>query len=331
MRHVTVIGAGAWGTALAAAARRAERDVKLYAREAEVVESVNTKNINETFLPDVELPEGIFATSNMEAAVYGADAALLVVPSQFLRATAVELAKYLPEDLPVLLAAKGIEQKTLMLMNEVVEETLPGHPLAALSGPSFAKEVARGLPAAITLACADETLGEQLMQDLASSRFRIYQSSDVVGAEIGGAVKNVLAIACGIVEGRKLGDNAKAALITRGLAEMMRLGEAKGAEMETMVGLGGLGDLVLTCNAMQSRNFSFGFAVGEGQKPKDVLESRVAVTEGVANAISVTQLAKKMKIEMPICETVHAIIHEGQDIDGAIISLMERPLKSEFE
>ena len=331
MRHVTVIGAGAWGTALAATARRAGHDVKLFARESEVVEAINTTGENAVFLPGVKLPDGIFATPNLEAAVYGADAVLLVVPSQFLRATAVELAKYLPEDLPVLLAAKGIEQKTLMLMNEVVEETLPGHPLAALSGPSFAKEVARGLPAAITLACADETLGEQLMQDLASSRFRIYQSSDVVGAEIGGAVKNVLAIACGIVEGRKLGDNAKAALITRGLAEMTRLGEAKGAEMETMVGLGGLGDLVLTCNAMQSRNFSFGFAVGEGQKPKDVLASRVAVTEGVANAISVTQLAKKMKIEMPICETVHAIIHEGQDIDGAIISLMERPLKSEFE
>lgn len=331
MRHVTVIGGGAWGTALAAAARRAKRDVKLYAREDSVVDSINDRNVNETFLPGVELPEGIFATSNLEAAVYGADAIILVVPSQFLRAVALDLAKLIPESMAVLLAAKGIEQNTLLLMNEVVEEALPGRPLAALSGPSFAAEVARGLPAAITLACADEKLGRFFMEDLASPRFRIYQSTDVVGAEIGGAVKNVLAIACGIVEGRKLGDNAKAALITRGLAEMMRLGAAKGAHMETMVGLGGLGDLVLTCNAMQSRNFSFGFAVGEGKKPEDVLASRVAVTEGVASAVPVTQLAKKMNIEMPICETVHAIVHEGQAIDGAISALMERPLKSEFD
>lgn len=331
MRHVTVIGGGAWGTALAAAARRADRDVKLYARESEVVESVNETRENKTFLPGVELPEGIFATSNLEAAVYGADAVILVVPSQFLRSVVVDLAKLLPEKMAVLLAAKGIEQKTLMLMSEIVEEILPGNPLAAISGPSFAAEVARGLPAAVTLACADEELGRGFMEDLASPRFRVYQSTDVVGVEIGGAVKNVLAIACGIVEGRKLGDNARAALITRGLAEMMRLGMAKGAEMETMVGLGGLGDLVLTCNAMQSRNFSFGHAVGEGKKPEDILSSRLAVTEGVASAVSVTQLAKKLGIEMPICEMVHAIVHEGQDIDGAISALMERPLKPEFD
>ena len=331
MRHVTVIGAGAWGTALAAVARRADCDVKIFAREAEVVESINAESINKTFLPDVKLPDGIFATANIEAAVYGADAILLVVPSQFLRATAERLAEITPEDVPVILAAKGIEQKTLMLMNEVVEQTMPTHPLAALSGPSFAKEVASGLPAAVTLACADPVLAERLMQDLASGMFRVYQSTDVVGAEIGGAVKNVLAIACGIVEGRKLGDNACAALITRGLAEMIRLGETKGAEVETMIGLGGLGDLVLTCSAMQSRNFSFGFAVGEGQDPQEILANRVAVTEGVASSVSVTQLAAKMKIEMPICEMVHAIIHEGQDIDDAVAELMQRPLKSEYE
>lgn len=330
MRHVTVIGAGAWGTALAATARRAGHDVKLYARESEVVEAINTTGENAVFLPGVKLPDGIFATPNLEAAVYGADAVLLVVPSQFMRGVAESLNDLMPDEMPVILASKGIEQKSLKLMNEVVEEAMPNHPLAALAGPSFAAEVAKGLPAALTLACADEDLGAHLMENLASPMFRVYLSNDVVGAEIGGAVKNVLAIACGIIEGRKFGDNARAALITRGLAEMMRLGEAKGAEMETMVGLGGLGDLVLTCNAMQSRNFSFGFAVGEGQNPQDVLAGRKAVTEGVANAISVTQLAAKMNIEMPICETVHAIIHEGQSIDGAMHALMQRPLKPEF-
>ncbi len=330
MRHVTVIGAGAWGTALAATARRAGHDVKLYARESEVVEAINTTSENAVFLPGVTLPDGIFATSNLEAAVYGADAVLLVVPSQFMRGVAESLNDLMPDEMPVILASKGIEQKSLKLMNEVVEEAMPNHPLAALAGPSFAAEVARGQPAALTLACADEGLGAHLMENLASPMFRVYLSNDVVGAEIGGAVKNVLAIACGIIEGRKFGDNARAALITRGLAEMMRLGEAKGAEMETMVGLGGLGDLVLTCNAMQSRNFSFGFAVGEGQNPQDILAGRTAVTEGVANAISVTQLAAKMNIEMPICETVHDIIHEGQDIDAAMHALMQRPLKPEF-
>ena len=331
MRHVTVIGAGAWGTALAAAARRAEHDVKLWAREPEVVQSVNERNVNAVYLKDVELPDGIFATSDMEAAVYGADAVLLVVPSQFLRGTAEALARFLPESMPVILASKGIEQNTLKLMNEVVEEAMPNNALAALAGPSFAAEVARGLPVALTLSCADEGLGEHMMENLASPMVRVYQSTDVIGAEIGGAVKNVLAIACGIVEGRGLGDNARAALITRGLAEMMRLGHAKGAETETMMGLAGLGDLVLTCNAMQSRNFSFGHAIGEGRTADEVLGERVAVTEGVASAVSVTQLAAKLGVEMPICETVYAIVHEGQDIDTSIRELMERPLKSEFE
>lgn len=331
MRHVTVIGGGAWGTALAATARRADCDVKLYAREADVVQSVNADNVNAMFLPGVDLPEGIFATSSLEGAVYGADALLLVVPAQFLRATAQQLVGLIPENLPLILAAKGIEQGTLALMTEIIEEILPSHPLAALSGPSFAAEVARGLPAAVTLACGDAVLGERLMQDLASPMFRVYQSTDIVGAEIGGAVKNVLAIACGIVEGRKLGDNARAALITRGLAEMMRLGHEKGAETETMIGLAGLGDLVLTCNAMQSRNFSFGYALGEGQSVEEILSGRVSVTEGVASAVSVTQLAAKLGVEMPICETVHGIVHKGQDIDDSIVRLMGRPLGTEFE
>jgi len=329
MNNISVIGAGAWGTALAAAARRAGRSVRLYAREAEVADAVNAGRGNPIFLKGIPLPDGIQAGTDLAEAVEGADAVILVVPAQFLRATAGELSAVLPKGTPVVLAAKGIEQGSLMLMSEIAEETLPDTPIAALSGPSFAAEVARSLPVALTLACADEALGKRLVDTLASGMFRLYLSKDIVGAEIGGAVKNVLAIACGIVEGRGLGDNARAALITRGLAELVRLGRTKGASTETMMGLAGLGDLVLTCNAMQSRNFSFGHALGQGKSPEEILAERVAVTEGVSSAVSVVELAAKLGVDMPICETVHAIIHQGRDIDTAIRMLMERPLTVE--
>ncbi|MGJ3259953.1 MAG: NAD(P)H-dependent glycerol-3-phosphate dehydrogenase [Rhodospirillales bacterium] len=328
-QNVTVVGAGAWGTALAATARRAGRSTRLYARETEVTEAVNAGKGNPVFLKDVDLPDGIQAGSDLDGAIAAAEVVILVVPAQFLRATAADLAALLPPEIPVVLAAKGIEQGTLKLMSEVAEETLPDNPIAVLSGPSFAAEVARALPAALTLASADETLGKRLIDTLTSPLFRLYQSTDLVGAEIGGAVKNVLAIACGIVEGRGLGDNARAALITRGLAEMVRLGLAKGATRETMMGLAGLGDLVLTCNAMQSRNFSFGHALGRGKSPDEILAERVAVTEGVTSAVSVTELARKLAVEMPLCDAVHAIVHEGRDIDTAMTMLMARPLTFE--
>ncbi|WNK00351.1 NAD(P)H-dependent glycerol-3-phosphate dehydrogenase [Thalassospiraceae bacterium LMO-JJ14] len=329
MKNISVIGAGAWGTALAAASRRAGCATRLYARETEVAESINAGQGNPVYLKDIVLPDGILASSDLAEAVTDAEAVILVVPAQFLRATAGDLAGILPKDTPVVLAAKGIEQGSLALMSEIAEETLPTHPIAVLSGPSFAAEVARSLPVALTLASADEALGRQLVDTLASKMFRLYQSTDIVGAEIGGAVKNVLAIACGIVGGRGLGDNARAALITRGLAEMVRLGHAKGATTETMMGLAGLGDLVLTCNAMQSRNFSFGHALGQGKTPEEILSERVAVTEGVASAVSVVELAAKLGIDMPICTAVHAIIHQGRDIDTAIAMLMDRPLTFE--
>lgn len=331
MNNVFVIGGGAWGTALAAAARRAGRDVVLYARETEVVNAINAGAANPVYLPDVPLPDGLGAVREIADGCEDCDAVILVVPAQFVRATAEELSKFLSPKVPVLLAAKGIEQGTLALMTEIATEILPENPLAVISGPSFAGEVARGLPAAVTLACADDLLGRKLVNMIAGPTFRIYQSNDLVGAEIGGSVKNVLAIACGIVEGRDLGDNARAALITRGLAEMMRLGRAKGATTETMMGLAGMGDLGLTCNAMQSRNFSFGYALGQGQTVEEILSSRVAVTEGVTSAVSVTELAEKMDIDMPICQAVNAIIHHGQDIDSTISGLMDRPLKTEAE
>ncbi len=328
-QNVTVVGAGAWGTALAATAVRAGRTTRLYARETEVAEAVNAGKGNPVFLKDIELPEGIRAGSDLGAAVEDAEVVILVVPAQFLRAAATDLAGLLPGNTPVVLAAKGIEQGSLKLMSEIAEETLPDNPIAVLSGPSFAAEVARALPAALTLASADAALGKTLVDTLAGPMFRLYQSTDLVGAEIGGAVKNVLAIACGIVEGKGLGDNARAALITRGLAEMVRLGLAKGATRETMMGLAGLGDLVLTCNAMQSRNFSFGHALGQGKSPDEILAERVAVTEGVTSAVSVTELARKLGVDMPLCDAVHAIVHEGRDIDTAMTMLMARPLTFE--
>lgn len=328
-QNVTVVGAGAWGTALAATARRAGRTTRLYARETEVADAINAGKGNTVYLKDVPLPDGIVASADLGDAVKDAEAVILVVPAQFLRPTAEALTGVLPKGAPVVLAAKGIEQGTQKLMSEVAEETLPGYPIAVLSGPSFAAEVARALPAALTLASTDEALGKRLIDTLAGPTFRLYQSSDLIGAEIGGAVKNVLAIACGIVEGRGLGDNARAALITRGLAEMVRLGLAKGATRETMMGLAGLGDLVLTCNAMQSRNFSFGYALGQGKTPEDILADRVAVTEGVTSAVSVTELAKSISVEMPICDAVHAIVHQGRDIDTAMTMLMARPLTFE--
>ncbi len=329
MKQIAIIGGGAWGTALATAARRAGCTTALYAREPEIVAAINAGEGNPGFLPGIALPDGIRASADLGDAIRDAEAVILLVPAQFMRRTVEDLARTIPAGLPIILAAKGVEQKTTALMSEIVEDILPDHPLAALSGPSFAAEVARGLPVALTLACKDTALGRRLIAMLGSPMFRLYQSEDIVGAEIGGAVKNVLAIACGIVEGRGLGDNARAALITRGLAELMRLGRKKGAATETMMGLAGLGDLVLTCNAMQSRNFSFGHALGQGKSAAEILAERVAVTEGVTSAVSVIQLAAALGVDMPICAAVHAIIHEGRDIDTAIRMLMDRPLTSE--
>jgi glycerol-3-phosphate dehydrogenase (NAD(P)+) len=329
MARITVIGAGAWGTALACVARRAGHDVMLWAREPEVVASVNAGEGNPAFLPDVDLEEGITATDDLKTALDGASLVLHVVPSQFLRAVSTEMAPHLAEGVPVILCAKGIEHGTLEMMTEVAAETLPQAPIAVLSGPTFAREVAAGTPTAVTLACADTALGEALVDMIGTPNFRPYLSDDPVGAEIGGAVKNVLAIACGVVTGKKLGDNSRAALITRGLAEMARLGLAKGGKPETLMGLSGLGDLTLTCNGPQSRNMSLGMAMGEGRALKDILAERNSVAEGVFSAESVTALAASLGIEMPICAAVDQVINHGADIDSAIEGLLNRPFRAE--
>jgi glycerol-3-phosphate dehydrogenase (NAD(P)+) len=327
-KEIGVVGGGAWGTALAATAERAGAKVTLWAREPEVVAAITGQHENTAFLPGVSLSPAIAATGDL-ARVAGADALLLVVPAQYLRATATALAPMLPAATPLVIAAKGIEMGSGATLGEVLAEILPRNPVAVLSGPTFAIEVARGQPTAVTLATLDQALGTELVQAVGTQTFRPYLSDDPVGCEIGGAVKNVLAIACGIVSGRGLGDNARAALITRGLAEMVRLAVAKGGKPATLMGLSGLGDLVLTCTAMQSRNCSLGAALGQGRSLADVLGERRSVAEGVASASAVAALAARLGLDMPIVAAVDAILHKGAAIDAAISGLLARPFKAE--
>ena len=329
---IGVVGAGAWGTALAQVCARAggpSRRVTLWAREPEIVESINATHENKTFLPGIALEPAITATGDMSA-IASAAAILMVTPAQHMRASLLALKPHLAPGTPVLLCAKGVEQGSHKLLTQVLAEVLPDAVPAVLSGPSFASEVARGLPTAVTLACADKALAHDLMQAVGIPTFRPYFSPDLIGAEIGGAVKNVLAIACGIVEGKKLGASARAALTTRGFAEMTRLGLALGARADTLAGLSGLGDLVLTCNSPQSRNMSLGLALGEGQSLEAIMGARNAVTEGVHSATAVVELAASLNIEMPISEAVASIVTGKSSVDDAILALLTRPFKSEI-
>jgi glycerol-3-phosphate dehydrogenase (NAD(P)+) len=325
-----VIGAGAWGTALAQTCARAGLDVTLWAREPDVARTIEATRENPLFLPGVRLDPAIHAASD-PGALAGSDLIFAVPPAQHLRATLAAFAPHLAAAIPVVLCAKGIEQGTLMLMSEVLAEVLPEAAPAVLSGPSFAADVARGLPTAVTLAAKDEALAGEIAQTIASPVFRPYVAGDMIGAEAGGAVKNVLAIACGISEGRRLGASARAALITRGFAELTRLAVALGGEAETVAGLCGLGDLVLTCSSLQSRNMSLGVALGRGERLEDVLAGRLSVAEGVASAPAVTDLARRLGVETPICEAVRAILAGESEIDPAIAGLLSRPLRSETQ
>jgi len=330
MNKIGVVGGGAWGTALASVAARANagETVRLWALEKDVVTSINKSHENTPFLAGIELDARIKATNDY-ADLADRDAVLLVPPAQHLRVVLSALAPHLEKDVPLIICSKGIEQGTMKLMGEVASEAAPGHPLAVLSGPSFAADVAKGLPTAVTLACEDDALGNQLMEAVGLSTFRPYLSDDIAGAEIGGAVKNVIAIACGIAEGCKFGESARAALTARGFAEITRLGLALGAKRETMAGLSGLGDLILTCNSMQSRNMSLGAALGEGQSLKDIVASRNTVAEGVPTSGAVVALARSKGIEMPIAEAVNAIVTEEKTVSRAILDLLSRPFTSE--
>lgn len=328
IQRLGVLGGGAWGTALAILAAENGLSVRLWAREPETVRDINSDRENKTFLPGVTLPEAITAVSDPAAALQ-ADAVLLVVPTQHIRATLADCGA-VDAATPIIVCSKGIEQSSLALPGDVVRDVMPANPLAVLSGPSFAADVARGLPTAITLAIGDAALGGQLVGCLGRPTFRIYLSDDLTGAQIGGATKNVLAIACGIVDGRQLGDSARAALMARGFAELQRLAQAMDANPATLAGLSGLGDLILTCSSRQSRNMSLGVALGEGQSMADILAARRSVAEGVYTAEAVTKLAAKLDVEMPICSAVCDVVQGRRNVDQVIDDLLSRPMSSEM-
>ncbi|HLI66122.1 MAG TPA: NAD(P)H-dependent glycerol-3-phosphate dehydrogenase [Caulobacteraceae bacterium] len=325
---VGIVGGGAWGTALAQVAARAGLEPLIWAREAEVVEAINTGQANPLFLPEVLLDAAVRATAVLTD-LAAADLILVVAPAQHVRAA---LRRLPPSDeRPLVLCAKGVERGSLKLMTEVAAETAPGAPLAVLSGPSFAGEVARGLPTAVTLACDDERLGQAIAEALATPTFRPYWARDLIGAEAGGAIKNVLAIACGVAEGRGLGRSAHAALVTRGFAELTRLAVALGGEARTVAGLCGLGDLVLTCSSPKSRNMSFGLALGRGLSVAEALGDGRAVVEGYETAPALRELAARLGVETPICEAVAAVLAGERGLDEAIGALLSRPLRTEQE
>ncbi len=329
MERIGVIGAGAWGTALALAARRAGREVVLWARDPELAREIDARRENPRYLPEVPLDPEIRATAELAEAAES-DALLLVTPAQALREVATALAPHLGPARPLVICSKGIERGTGRLMTEVLAEVLPGRAAAVLSGPTFALEVARGLPTAVTLAAEDAALGAVLVKALGSRAFRPYLSDDPLGAQIGGAVKNVIAIACGIVTGRGLGDNARAALITRGLAEVTRLGRARGARPETLMGLSGLGDLTLTCTSRLSRNYALGVALGEGDTLDALMAGRRSVAEGVFSAGAAVALAETLGVQMPISGSVDGILNAGAPIEAVIETLLARPFRAEF-
>jgi glycerol-3-phosphate dehydrogenase (NAD(P)+) len=323
---IGIIGAGAWGTALAATMASIHSTVLLWAREDDVADGINTTHRNAAFLPDLPLPATIRATSDITEMAQCA-ALLIVTPAQFLRTT---LSALPPIAAPLLLCAKGLEAGTQMLMSDVAAEICPDNSIAVLSGPTFAHEVAAGKPTAITLACQDEAIGQQLVTHIATPVFRPYWTDDVIGAEIGGAVKNVLAIGCGVVDGAGLGLNARAALIARGFAEMQRYGRARGARAETLAGLSGLGDLVLTCSSENSRNFALGRGLGQGQSAADLLANRRSVAEGAATAPVLAASAQALGVDMPIVAAVCALLDGTHSVDHIVYELLNRPLKAEY-
>jgi len=319
--RIAVIGAGAWGTALANSVARAGRDVMLWARDAAAVAAIATTRESPR-LPGVRLDQRVAATGAI-ADVAHAHAILLAVPAQELRVAATAIAPHVGRAAPVVACAKGIERGTRRFMTEIIGETLPKAPAAILSGPSFAIDVARGLPTAVTLACADESIAAALAHALGAPTFRPYHTTDVRGVEIGGAAKNVLAIAAGIVQGRRLGASATAALVTRGFAELARFGRAYGARSETLTGLSGLGDVVLSCASPQSRNFSYGVALGAGHAPEEKL------AEGAFTASVLAEMAREKGVEMPIAIAIAAVLDGKLSVDAAIKSLLTRPFRAE--
>ena len=336
MSRIAVIGAGAWGTALAIVlGRKGSHQVRLWARENEVQESISARRMNELFLPGCQVPETVRATNDWKEALSDAEMVVSVMPSHHCRALFAQMHEYLAPDTPLVSATKGIEGESLMRMSEVITDSLQRtrgfipH-IAALSGPTFAREVARGDPTAITVASPDAALAESIQREFSDPRFRVYTNDDMVGVELGGALKNVIAIAAGVCDGLGLGHNSTAALMTRGLAEITRLVVACGGRSETMAGLAGLGDLVLTCTGGLSRNRSVGVELGRGKKLPEIMAGMHGmVAEGVFTTGAAVGLARARRVEMPITEQMNAILHDGKAASDAIHDLMTRTARSE--
>jgi glycerol-3-phosphate dehydrogenase (NAD(P)+) len=333
MSRIAVVGAGAWGTALAAHAARHDHDVRLWAREPEVVREIEEHNENKLFLEGVQLPKSIAASTEPAKVLEGAELVILVPPSAYLRVVAASMAPVMPKDARIVIATKGIENGSLKLMADVVAEAMPGvaaSRIAVLSGPSFAREVASGLPTDVVVASKSEAVAKDVADALHSPVFRVYTSKDPTGVEVGGAVKNVLAIAAGACDGLGMGTNARAALVTRGLAEMARLGVAMGGDPLTFMGLSGVGDLILTATGPLSRNRSLGLKIAEGVDPKAYVLSQRTVAEGFGTAKAAWALAQKLGVEMPITEQVYYVLHEGRPLFDALKMLLTRAQKHEL-
>jgi len=325
MGRVGVIGGGAFGTAMACVLRRRGHEVALWAREREVVDAINVRRENTVFLRGVALPDGIVATTALSTAAGGADFILLVPPAQHMRAVTAALQPHVAPGTPVVSCSKGMERGTCALMSQVLAETLPGAVVAVLSGPSFASDIAVDRPAGVTLACADPVLGARLEEAIGSPRFRVYLSDDVVGAQVSGVMKNVLAIACGIVTGKELGNSMRAMLLARGLAEAVDLGLALGARLETFLGLSGIGDIDLSCNSPQSRNMSLGMELGRGRTLAEILGERITVQEGVHSSSAIAALAGRLGVDMPIASLVDRVLNRGADLGRELDALLAQP------
>ncbi len=329
MSYLTVIGAGSWGTTLACLLSNKGYDITLWVHEKGLSEEIRATRINSVYLPDITLPDNIRITNSFSDALAKARYVVNAVPAQYTRAVFRDALAHMAGETIIISVSKGIERGTLLTVSFILKE-LSHHPVAVLSGPSFAKEVIKKLPTAVTLATEDKNIGLLLQEIFNINNFRVYTHDDVLGAELGGALKNVMAIAAGISDSLSLGNNARATLITRGLVEMTRLGVAMGAKERTFSGLSGIGDLVLTCSSPLSRNYTVGVKLGQGFKLRDILTQMRSVAEGVATAESAYELSRKYNIEMPIVEQVHSVLYEDKDPALAVKDLMERSLKSEF-
>ncbi len=329
MSYIAVIGGGSWGTALSILLAEKGFDISLWLHEESLAAEVESTRVNSLYLPEATLPDNIKVTASLEEALFRARYVLCVVPTQYVRGVFKEAARYLEKDSIIISASKGIEKGTLKTVSSILSE-LTDHRVAVLSGPSFAKEVIKRLPTAVTLAVKDRSTGLLLQEIFNTDYFRVYTHHDILGVELGGALKNVIAIASGVSDGLGLGLNARAALITRGLAEITRLGVRMGAEEKTFAGLSGIGDLVLTCTGALSRNYTVGVQLGQGKRLDEILSHMHAVAEGVETSVSAYELSKKYDVEMPIVEQVYLVLHHGKSPYDAVKELMTRALKEEF-